>query len=154
ELAVDSVPQEGTTVTVSVPIGKSQVTDGGDTTQLSRTVHALRILIIDDEASVRIGLSTLLEEPGYSVPHRPTLAEATALARERTPHVLLSDFRLHDDDSGLKVIAAVRKIAPAVHSVLITGDTAPERLVEAQTAGVRVLHKPVSLEVLTRELSS
>jgi DNA-binding NtrC family response regulator len=61
---------------------------------------------------------------------------------------VLSDFRLRDGDSGVVALRAVRHLHPQVRAALVTGDTAPNRLRDAQWAGVTLLHKPVPLEQL------
>ena len=42
----------------------------------------------------------------------------------------------------------MRALQPGLRAALITGETAPEPLRQAQAAGVPVLHKPVTLDVL------
>jgi CheY-like chemotaxis protein len=65
---------------------------------------------------------------------------------------VLSDFRLRHGDSGIVALRAVRHLHPQVRAALVTGDTAPSRLRDAQWAGVPLLHKPVQLEELLRVL--
>jgi len=48
----------------------------------------------------------------------------------------------------------VRALQPGLRAVLITGDTAPDRLRQAQSAGVPLLHKPVTLKMLQGALDS
>ncbi|MEY4756674.1 MAG: hypothetical protein RJA34_1572, partial [Pseudomonadota bacterium] len=57
-------------------------------------------------------------------------------------------FRLRDGDSGIDAIRAVQSIKPEVTAALITGDTAPDRIRDAQAAGVPLLYKPVSIDAL------
>jgi CheY-like chemotaxis protein len=57
-------------------------------------------------------------------------------------------MRLVDGDSGIEAIAQVRKMQPDARAVLVTGDTAPGRLREAQATGLPLLHKPLTLERL------
>ena len=61
---------------------------------------------------------------------------------------MLVDFRLRDEVSGLVLIRKLRELQSDLPAVLITGDTAPERLQEASNAGVRMLHKPVDVDLL------
>jgi CheY-like chemotaxis protein len=67
--------------------------------------------------------------------------------------VVLSDLRLAGEDTGLRVLQALRALHPQAKMALITGDTAPDRLREAQAAGVPLLHKPVSLGALLSVLA-
>lgn len=52
-----------------------------------------------------------------------------------------------DDDefvrTGIEVIAALRTTHPNLPAILVTGETAPDHLAEAQNGGVPLLHKPV-----------
>jgi len=59
--------------------------------------------------------------------------------------VILSDMRLAEADSGIEAIAQVHRLQPDARAVLVTGDTAPERLREAQDTALPLLHKPVTL---------
>jgi DNA-binding NtrC family response regulator len=63
---------------------------------------------------------------------------------------VLSDFRLRGSDSGIATVKAIRGLVPNTPALLISGDTAPERLIEAQAAGLTIIHKPVTAEVLRR----
>lgn len=101
------------------------------------------ILVVDDEESVRQGMRMLLESMGMRVTLAEGEADAVAAARRDPPDVLVSDFRLRNGQSGLALIGNVRTMLPGVPALLISGDTAPERLREAHAAGLALLHKPV-----------
>ena len=112
----------------------------------------LRVLVVDDEEAIRIGMRTLLEELGCSVMLASATNEAVSLARKSQPDAVIADFRLRGTDNGLKTILALREISPNVRAILMTGETAPERLREARDANANVIHKPVVAEVLKQEL--
>ena len=70
--------------------------------------------------------------------------EACARAVEMAPDIVLADFRLRNDCTGLAAIQAVRRaLGRDVPAMIITGDTAPHRIAEASASGLRVLHKPL-----------
>jgi signal transduction histidine kinase/CheY-like chemotaxis protein len=105
------------------------------------------VLVIDDDPLVLEGMRGILETWGCDV----TLARSgmEALARlagiDRTPDVVISDYRLADGKSGMEAIEAVRRaVGSAVPAFLISGDTAPERLRDAAASNYLLLHKPVS----------
>ena len=112
----------------------------------------LLVLVIDDEKMVRTGIHFLLEELGCRCCEASSTAEAESAARTARPNLVLADFRLRGEDSGIAAIAAVRRHWPGVHAVLVSGDTAPDRLREAATAGIDLLHKPLLLQALRSEL--
>jgi CheY-like chemotaxis protein len=151
-LELQTPPERGTrfVLTLATIPGMTGATTvkGGDDAQFGK----LRILVVDDEEEIRIGMRTLLEELGCRVMLASATPEAVALARSGRPDAVIADFRLRGTDTGLKTILAVRAITPAVHAILMTGETAPDRLREAQDANVNVIHKPVVAEVLKQEL--
>jgi CheY-like chemotaxis protein len=64
-------------------------------------------------------------------------------------------MRLREQRTGLEAIALLRSLVdPALPALLVSGDTAPERLLETQASGIPLLHKPVLPEQLYRELVS
>jgi two-component system, sensor histidine kinase len=79
----------------------------------------------------------------------------TALSRaERVPDAIICDYRLRDEENGIAVIQRLKAACAAdVPAVLISGDTAPERLREAKASGYRLLHKPVQPASLRAVLS-
>lgn len=112
----------------------------------------LQVLVIDDEKMVRAGMHFLLEELGCHFHEASSTEEAEGVIRTMRPDLVLADFRLRGEDSGIAAIAAVRRRWPTVHAVLVSGDTAPDRLREAAAAGIELLHKPLSLHALQVEL--
>ena len=67
------------------------------------------------------------------------------LTQLQAPDVLISDYRLRSQRTGAEAIAEVRSLlGRVVPALLITGDTAPERLREALSVGVPLLHKPLT----------
>jgi CheY-like chemotaxis protein len=65
------------------------------------------------------------------------------------PDLIISDFRLRGGHTGAEAIHAVRAaIGHDTPALIVTGDTAPERLQEADAAGFLLLHKPVKPQKL------
>ena len=103
-------------------------------------------LVIDDEAAARDGMCGLLQRWGCL-----TLAAADAddaLARldahDRPPELIVCDYRLSDGASGLDAIARLRAELGGVPAILVTADTSSAVAADARSAGVPLLHKPVS----------
>jgi CheY-like chemotaxis protein len=81
-------------------------------------------------------------------------AEERLAATKATPSAILSDYRLPGEATGIDVIRTLRLRAGfAVPGVLLTGDTAPARLLEAEYSGFHLLHKPVNPNQLRALLS-
>ena len=104
------------------------------------------IVVIDDDALVLDSMRGLLRSWGCDV---VTAASAhVALAglgeRDRTPDLIISDYRLSDGQNGIEAIEKLREAFNlSIPAFLISGDTAPELLREARASGYHLLHKPV-----------
>ena len=103
--------------------------------------------MVDDELAIREAMSTLLGRWGYQVVAAGSGEDA--VRRLATwpvqPDLAICDYRLRDGESGIEVIERLRsEYNSAIPAMLITGDTAPDRLAEAKANGLLLLHKPVS----------
>ena len=130
-------------------------TEFGNQTQghVSSHTTGLRILVLDDDRSIREGMEALLTPLGNIVRSAESPALGLDLARKWKPDIALVDFRLRDERSGLEFISQLRQLYPALPALLISGDTDPERLWEARQAQVTLLHKPVGQEKLIEAIS-
>lgn len=70
-----------------------------------------RVLIIDDDGSLRTAFATIVENAGYEVDAAETRAEALEKIRRRTYQVAMIDIMLTDDPSERGGIACVEYIA-------------------------------------------
>jgi CheY-like chemotaxis protein len=115
-------------------------------------LRGLSVLVVDDEEGVRLAMQTLFQGLGCqcsAVAGRETALEA---ARESRPDIVLADLRLRGNDDGIAVVHALRELHPDIPALLVSGDTAPERLRDAHVAALRLLHKPVPVDVLTKTI--
>ena len=114
----------------------------------------LRVLVIEDDASVRQGMLQLLEGWGCECREGENIEDALRLIADWPVQLLISDYRLREHQTGGQVVRQVRAAMGAeIQALIITGDTAPERLREARDSGVPLLHKPVSPMQLYRAIS-
>lgn len=111
------------------------------------------MLVLDDEVAILQAMKTLLESQGCRVTLASTTDEAVQKAAIDPPDVVLADFRLRGQESGIKAIRKIRQQFPDLPALLISGDTAEDRLKEAHEAGLRLLHKPVSVDVLLEAIA-
>ncbi|MCF7989858.1 MAG: hybrid sensor histidine kinase/response regulator [Thiohalocapsa sp.] len=119
---------------------------------------AARVLVVDDDALVRDAMAALLSGWGYRVHCAEHLEQALALGAREGYDVAILDYRLGDGVTGADVLEALqRQRGGPVPALLVTGDTAPDRLQEAQALGLPLLHKPVKparLRAALRHLSA
>jgi two-component system response regulator AtoC len=105
-----------------------------------------RILIVDDDRSIRELLSMHLEERGYEVSVASTGAEGFQLAEETSPSAIILDMRL-PDMSGLDLIPELRKRAGETPVLMITAHHDMSTTILAMKAGAfDYIHKPIDIE--------
>src|SRR5206468_3862044 len=102
------------------------------------------IVVIDDEASVRLGMQSLLESWGCKCVTAVDADEALNVLQQRTPDFIIADLRLRGEYTGIDAIRALRaQLGEAVPAELISGDTATEQLRKVSAAGLTMMHKPL-----------
>ena len=160
-LHLRSVPGRGSMFELALPLYQG-ILQGEVAAAPAASWNGLRVLVIDDEAPVRQGMQSLLGSWGCECRSFESAQEAlddlSGLAQDELPQVLISDYRLRNELTGAKAIAQVRAACASrgmqtkLPAIIITGDTAPERIREAQATDALLLHKPVSAEALTKAL--
>lgn len=97
----------------------------------------VRILIVDDHAVFAEGLRLLLqrERDLEVVGIAATAAEASRLAGEAKPQVVLMDHYL-PDASGVEATAALRRLEPSVAVVMLTAGATADDVGDAVEAGI------------------
>jgi signal transduction histidine kinase len=154
QLSLTSRPGRGSVFRFTLPTSQAPVLQ--EPTALGPMVFrklAMKVLVIDDDAPVRIGMEQLLREWGCTCVAVESIEEALEVARKDRPDLVISDYRLREQRSGTEAIALLRaELGGDLPALLITGDTAPDRLREAQRSGIALLHKPVSPEHLHEKI--
>jgi DNA-binding response OmpR family regulator len=97
--------------------------------------QSVRVLIVDDQASVRLPIADDLAEAGFTVEGAETVAEALAAAARTPPDVVLLDLFLKNE-SGLEVARKLREGRGSPPLIIaLSGHTAPEYVRGAGEAG-------------------
>jgi signal transduction histidine kinase len=152
-LTLVSEPGRGSVFRLSLPLVAAVPAAPNAMLQSKTRLLNARLLVIDDDEIVREGMLHLLRDWGCECDAAESIEEALALVQLNVPDVIISDYRLREQRTGVEAIAAVRALLGiTVPALLITGDTAPERLREAKASGLPLLHKPVSPGKLYRKL--
>lgn len=108
-IAIDSDPNEGTTVTISFPciepeppISNSvkQVPSRAEKTKPSRKT---RILLLEDEQMLRELYQTILASKGYEVCCAATVAQALDVLKQQSFDIMISDAGLPDGDPSVAI---------------------------------------------------
>jgi PAS domain S-box-containing protein len=113
-----------------------------------------RVLVVDDEVSIRETLGEFLAAEGHVVATAETVGEATALLAREEQDVVVTDIIL-PQATGLDLLRQVQGIAPGVKVVLITGEPSYESAAAAVRHGAfDYLPKPVTQQAITRVVSA
>ena len=144
-LSLRSTVGRGSVFAVSVPITEAAGPEAMAVALPESAAHGL-VLLIDDEAAIQEAMRSLLTGWGYTVLVAGSGDEM--LARIATwpdrPNLIISDYRLRGDENGIAVIRRLQsEYNDDIPAMLITGDTAPDRLREAEESGFLLLHKPI-----------
>ncbi|MPZ22287.1 MAG: response regulator [Dehalococcoidia bacterium] len=154
-IEIGNRPEGGAGAVIRLPLGDAQLAGDDDSGELllpdgSSGPPRTRILVVDDEASIRYVLSQMLQADGHAVVAAGSGAEAlTALSKGRFD-VVISDLKM-PEISGPELYREIVASSPdlARRVIFITGDTVNEetrafvRSVENPT-----LEKPFRLENL------
>jgi signal transduction histidine kinase/CheY-like chemotaxis protein len=146
-LTLCSKPGRGSVFTVEIPYAAEGVVVVPDAEAPQASAARGLVLVIDDEIAIQEAMRSLLTGWGYEVIVASSCDEM--LERVGThpsrPHLIISDYRLREGENGVQVIERLQsEYNEDIPAMLITGDTAPDRLKEAQSSGFLLLHKPVA----------
>jgi signal transduction histidine kinase/CheY-like chemotaxis protein len=153
DMQFESEPGWGTRFTFQLPAGAALAGTINGVDLRHSSLEDLNILVVDDESTVREGMRVLLEVMGCRVQTAGSTSAAISIATSDKPDLALVDFRLRDHDSGLNTIDRLRHLYPGLPAIIISGDTAPDRLMQARSAGIAVLSKPVLVDPLKQAIS-
>lgn len=153
-IQVQSQPGRGSTFMLELPrisanhLERSRDVAGGAI--LVRHAQSGKILVTEDEPSVLLATRLLLELEGYQVVSAGSGEEALQRGREHPDiDLLVSDYHLKEDQTGLHVIAGLREqLARDVPAILVTGDTSSAIRKLLSDRQLRLASKPIDAEEL------
>ena len=109
--------------------------------------HA-RILVVDDDESIRDTMKAILEDEGYIVDFAVSGREAIKKTEETAYNVALLDIRLPDMD-GVKLLKLMKDTVPRTRKIMVTGYPSMQNTLEALNKNADAyLIKPVDIEKL------
>ena len=152
-VSVASEPGRGTCFVIELPL----VPAGGAPMAAAMPTGRLAVLVVDDDAMVRQALALLLEQWGCEVLVAEDAGDAVGRvgAIGRCPNAILADYRLPGGRTGIDAAMDVRRTCGReIPTIILTGDTAPDRIAEAKASGFRLMHKPVDPASLRAELGA
>jgi CheY-like chemotaxis protein len=159
-LAVDSRPGQGTTVQINFPAAGSRDVEVQPESPVRAAGSKQRVLIMDDEASVRTLAANMLETLGYDAEVVASGSAAVerferALASGQPFDVVLLDLSVPGDLGGTEAVNRLGALDPEVKTILMSGFSQHPAVTEFQTYGFKaVITKPFTLQELSATMHS
>lgn len=149
---------KGSVFAVLLPLARSAVREAEPAEVLAAAPAGpggARVLLVEDDASVRDATAMLLRVEGYRVTAVASLADALPAVARDAPELLVTDYHLGNGELGTEVIAALRgRVGPGLKAILLTGDTSAVVKEMHADPDLRILSKPVNAEELLRLLQA
>jgi len=113
-----------------------------------------RILVVDDDETVRLALRRMLESAGYEVLEAPNGRVAMTLCREDPPDLMITDIFMPEQE-GMETIQAMRREFPGVKLIAVSGQAGGVYLRVAKLLGAQAtLEKPLRMETVLATVRS
>jgi two-component system NtrC family sensor kinase len=147
-LSIDSAPGRGTTINLFLCRADSAPVAVGSQAVVASVPQPGRILLVDDDASVRLSTRMMLEDIGHTVVDVASGPEALqVLANSRRFDLIVMDFAMPLMDGG-QLAAEVKKLWPEAPLLFMTGYVENDGLRPWSALGYRTLQKPFSAREL------
>ncbi len=109
-----------------------------------------RVLVVDDDASIRKRCVQLLHKRGYDVEGVSEGEVALSIVKDRRPPLVIADIRM-PGINGLDLLERIKEISPATEVVMITGYGTVESAVKAIRLGAYdYITKPFDMDRLLK----
>jgi len=110
--------------------------------------RSARILIVDDDETIRKTIAAILEEKGYIVDTAENGKEAIEKSNANFYNLALIDIRLPDME-GTKLLAEIKETTPKMVKIIVTGYPSLQNAIMAVNRGADCyLLKPVNIDCL------
>jgi two-component system response regulator PilR (NtrC family) len=114
---------------------------------------ASRILVVDDERSMREFLGIMLTRDGYDVVVAENGTQAMAALRQRPFDLLISDIRM-PDCSGIEVLREAKGVQADLPGILMTAFSSTQTAIEAlRTGALDYISKPFDIDEMKRVIA-
>ena len=154
-MAITSAPGEGTTISLWLPQAEpDERPDMADAAEPTGQ-NSARLLLVDDDATVRALLGQQLEMAGFTVTAASDGATALALLGdgEAPVDIMVTDLSM-PEMNGLELIRAVRARFPNLPAVLATGYASDHAIEPEDGLAFTLLRKPVLIGPLTAAITA
>ena len=146
KIELRSWPGKGTVFSVTLDVGillpqKPSLIP----TPLHAPLANIKVLCVDNESEILLGMEALLERWGCEVKTALNLQQSLqAMDNDWYPEVVFSDYHLDNGRTGLEVLLHLRnQLGDGFEGVIISADRSPEVSQMIQHEGFKLLAKPV-----------
>ncbi|NOI66258.1 PAS domain-containing hybrid sensor histidine kinase/response regulator [Vibrio sp. 99-8-1] len=146
QIGLRSWPEEGTVFSITLSRGSALPELLEVTPQpVSPPLQHVKVLCVDNELDILLGMRNLLERWGCEVKTAQDLVESMKiLEHEWIPDVIFSDYRLDYDRTGLEVLQQCRlRLGDNFEGVIISADRTEDMLSAIKSNGFSFIAKPV-----------
>ena len=159
QVRIYSEEGEGTTVRIYLPRHQGEADEEQEQTMLSdapRAEAGETVLIVDDEPSVRMLVTDVLEELGYAaVEAADGVAGLKLLESDMRIDLLITDVGLPGGVNGRQMADAARRVRPKLRVLFITGYAENASIGNGRMApGMHVMVKPFGMEMLASRIKA
>ena len=107
-----------------------------------------RILIVDDDDTIRSTMKAILEDEGYKVDLAASGKEGVQKAEKTAYNIALLDIRLPDME-GVELLKLMKPAVPRTRKIMVTGYPSTQNAIDALNKNADAyLIKPVDIEKL------
>jgi CheY-like chemotaxis protein len=157
QVRIYSEEGEGTTVRIYLPRHQGEADEEQEQTMLSdapRAEAGETVLIVDDEPSVRMLVTDVLEELGYAaIEAADGVAGLKLLESDMRIDLLITDVGLPGGVNGRQMADAARRVRPKLRVLFITGYAENASIGNGRLApGMHVMVKPFGMEMLASRI--
>jgi len=145
-LELTSQPGAGACFAVTVPLGESQADTAASPAKpvRDRAIQGRRILVIDNETQIQLGMETLLSGWGCQVMAAGSGPAAIERLGSEMPDVIIADFHLDHTETGDQAVHDVRaSLGRSVPAIIISADRSEELKARLSGQKLPLLGKPV-----------
>lgn len=152
EIRVQSRPNRGSMFAIEIPQGEiSQIETPSEPKGI---VNKHLIALVDDNPMVLEATAFALSSVGHQIVVGESEFSLLKKIGYQKPDVLISDYRLADNMTGLDLILNARKVfGEDLPAILITGDTDPKLIKLFSKHKIKVCYKPLKIDVLNNLIS-
>ncbi|WP_413113798.1 PAS-domain containing protein [Thaumasiovibrio sp. DFM-14] len=140
-----SAVEQGTMFSLTVPRAAFVATKAAAELPAAGALSGLKVLCVDNEPAILLGMRTLLSRWGCQIQTAETVEDVSdILAQGWQPDVVLSDYHLADQQTGLQALQLCgQALENAFVGVLISADRTQATQDAAKANGYHFMSKPV-----------